>query len=71
MCIIALIMGKTIPAILQMARQLEGFGANLRLARLRRKYSSVTVAQRAGITRRTFSKVEQGDPGVALGVSPE
>ncbi|WP_353073651.1 helix-turn-helix domain-containing protein [Tunturiibacter gelidoferens] len=62
-------MGKTIPAILpRMARLLEGFGANLKLARLRRKYSSETVAQRAGITRRTLSKVEQGDPGVALGV---
>ena len=38
------------------------------VARLRRKYSSETVAQRAGITRRTLSKVEQRDPGVALGV---
>jgi transcriptional regulator with XRE-family HTH domain len=62
-------MGKTIPAMLpRMARLLEGFGANLKLARLRRKYSSETVAQRAGITRRTLSKVEQGDAGVALGV---
>ena len=62
-------MGKTIPAILpRMARLLEGFGANLKLARLRRKYSSETVAQRAGITRRTLSKVEQGNAGVALGV---
>jgi transcriptional regulator with XRE-family HTH domain len=62
-------MGKTIPVILpRMARLLEGFGANLKLARLRRKYSSETVAQRAGITRRTLSKVEQGDPGVAMGV---
>jgi transcriptional regulator with XRE-family HTH domain len=41
---------------------------HLKLARLRRKYSSETVAQRAGITRRTLSKVEQGDPAVALGV---
>ena len=62
-------MGKKIPAILpRMARLLQGFGANLKLARLRRKYSSETVAQRAGITRRTLSKVEQGDPGVALGI---
>lgn len=67
--IIIPIMGKTIPVMLpRMARLLEGFGANLKLARLRRKYSAETVAQRAGITRRTLSKVEQGDPGVALGV---
>ena len=62
-------MGRTIPAILpRMARLLEGFGANLKLARLRRKYSAETVAQCAGITRRTLSKVERGDAGVALGV---
>jgi len=62
-------MGKTIPALLpRVARLLQSFGENLKLARLRRKYSADSVAQRAGITRRTLSKVEQGDPGVALGV---
>jgi transcriptional regulator with XRE-family HTH domain len=62
-------MGKTIPTLLpRVARLLSGFGENLKLARLRRKYSADSVAQRAGITRRTLSKVEQGDPGVALGV---
>ena len=62
-------MGKTIPALLpRVARLLKGLGENLKLARLRRKYSADSVAQRAGITRRTLSKVEQGDPGVALGV---
>jgi transcriptional regulator with XRE-family HTH domain len=62
-------MGKTTPALLpKMKRLLEAFGGNLKLARLRRKYSSETVAQRAGITRRTLSKVEQGDPTVAFGV---
>jgi transcriptional regulator with XRE-family HTH domain len=62
-------MGKVIPAILpRIARLLEGFGENLRLARLRRKFSADSVARRAGITRRTLSKVERGDPGVALGI---
>jgi len=62
-------MGKTIPVLLpRVARILAGFGENLKLARLRRKYSADSVAQRAGITRRTLSKVERGDPGVALGV---
>jgi transcriptional regulator with XRE-family HTH domain len=51
-----------------MTHLLEGFSGNLKLARLRRKYSSETVAQRAVITRRTHSKVEQGDAGVALGI---
>jgi transcriptional regulator with XRE-family HTH domain len=61
-------MAKTSPSLLpRVSRLLQGFGGNLKLARLRRKYSAVTVAQRAGIARRTLSKVEQGDPTVALG----
>ena len=68
MYIILLVMGKTIPSLVpRVARLLDGLGAHLKLARLRRKYSAETVAQRAGITRRTLSKVEQGDPAVALG----
>jgi transcriptional regulator with XRE-family HTH domain len=49
-------------------RLLEQVGANLKLARLRRKYSTETVAQRAGISRKTLYRVEQGDPAVALGI---
>jgi transcriptional regulator with XRE-family HTH domain len=63
------VMGKTTPNLLpRISRLLQNFGANLKLARLRRTYSAETVAQRAGITRRTLSKVEQGDPTVAFGV---
>jgi transcriptional regulator with XRE-family HTH domain len=66
---ISLVMGKTTPSLVpRVARLLDGLGAHLKLARLRRKYSAETVAQRAGIARRTLSKVEQGDPAVALGV---
>jgi len=62
-------MGKTTPPLVpRVLRLLAGFGSHLKLARLRRKYSAETVAQRAGIARRTLSKVEQGDPAVALGV---
>jgi transcriptional regulator with XRE-family HTH domain len=43
-------------------------GENIRKARLRRSYSSETVAQRAGITRKTLHRVERGDPAVALGI---
>jgi transcriptional regulator with XRE-family HTH domain len=42
-------------------------GENLRLARLRRDLSSVQVAERAGISRSTLVKIEQGDEGVAIG----
>ena len=69
LCIIKLVMGKTTPSLVpRISRLLNEVGMHLKLARLRRKYSSETVAQRAGITRRTLSKVEQGDPAVALGV---
>lgn len=66
---IELFMGKTPPPLVpRVARLLDGLGAHLKLARLRRKYSAETVAQRAGITRRTLSKVERRDPAIALGV---
>lgn len=62
-------MSRTVPSMLpRISRLLEGFGSNLKLARLRRKYSAETVAQRAGISRKTLSRVEQGDPAVALGI---
>ena len=48
-------------------RLLTGLGNQLKLARLRRRYSTEVVAQRAGITRPTLSKIEQGDPSVSLG----
>src|SRR5580692_11154645 len=49
-------------------RMLQEVGTNLKLARLRRKYSAETVAQRAGISRKTLYRAEQGDPAVALGI---
>jgi transcriptional regulator with XRE-family HTH domain len=47
---------------------MAGVGENIKKARLRRSYSSETVAQRAGITRKTLYRVERGDPAVALGI---
>ena len=50
-----------------LARILDGFGARLKAARLRRRYSADMVALRAGIARATLSRIEQGDPGVSFG----
>lgn len=62
-------MARTSPALLpRLARLLERLGGNLKLARLRRKFSAETVAQRAGIARKTLYRVEQGDLAVALGI---
>lgn len=52
----------------RLARLLSGLGANIRKARLRRAHSLETVAERAGITRKTLYRVELGDPAVALGI---
>ena len=46
---------------------LEELGSNIQLARLRRKFSSEQVAERAGIGRQTVYNIEQGSPAVAIG----
>jgi transcriptional regulator with XRE-family HTH domain len=62
-------MPRSTPSILpRLARLLAGVGENIKKARLRRSYSSETIAQRAGITRKTLYRVERGDPVVAMGI---
>ena len=62
-------MPKRTPSILpRIARLLAGVGENIKKARLRRGYSSETIAQRAEITRKTLYRVERGSPAVSLGV---
>ena len=62
-------MPRAAPSLLpRLTRLLEALGSNLKLARLRRKFAAETVAQRAGISRKTMYRVEQGDPAVALGI---
>jgi transcriptional regulator with XRE-family HTH domain len=46
---------------------LAALGERVRLARLRRKLTTTTVAQRAGISRTSLYNVEAGDPGATLG----
>jgi transcriptional regulator with XRE-family HTH domain len=46
---------------------LKRLGESLRKARLRRRLKMVTVADRAGISRETLAKIQQGDPGVSMG----
>jgi transcriptional regulator with XRE-family HTH domain len=48
-------------------RLLAGLGENIRLARLRRKFSAIMVAERAGIARNTLRAIERGDARVTLG----
>jgi transcriptional regulator with XRE-family HTH domain len=46
---------------------LEQMGENIKLARKRRKLTTIQVAERAGIARSTLYLIEKGDPGVTLG----
>lgn len=49
-------------------RALAKLGADISVARRRRQISTVLMAERAFISRKTLAKVESGDPGVSLGV---
>lgn len=48
-------------------RMLEEMGQQIRLARLRRNYTSQEMAERTGLTRGTISKIEAGEEYVAFG----
>ena len=42
-------------------------GENIKLARLRRKYSTQQVSERANISRPTLLSIEKGNPNVSIG----
>jgi transcriptional regulator with XRE-family HTH domain len=42
-------------------------GENIRLARLRRKFSTQQVSERANISRPTLVSIEKGNPNVSIG----
>ena len=49
------------------ARLLQALGENLRLARKRRKLTTIQVAERAGISRSTLYHLEKGDANTSIG----
>lgn len=58
--------GKVMPRTV--SKNLELMGEQIMLARKRRHLSMQDVADRATVTRLTVSKVEHGDPTVAMGI---
>lgn len=61
-------MDKKSAILLPKTRQiLETVGEQIKLARLRRKFSGKMVAERAGIGRNTLISIEQGKPSVSIG----
>jgi transcriptional regulator with XRE-family HTH domain len=48
-------------------RTLEQLGENIKLARKRRKLTTIQVSERAGIDRTTYHRIEKGQPQVSMG----
>jgi transcriptional regulator with XRE-family HTH domain len=55
------------PMPLPVERALVAVGDDLSLARRRRGLSTLSMAERAGISKKTLYRLEQGDPGVSWG----
>ena len=51
-----------------MTRAIRKLGHDIRDARRRRRIPATILAERASISRTTLHKMEQGDPGVSLGI---
>lgn len=58
---------KNIIVLPKTRRILEEMGENIKLARLRRKYSAQQVADRANISRPTLNAIEKGKLTVSIG----
>lgn len=57
----------TLPSFPSALRQLEDLGERLRLARRRRRITSILFAERMGVSRETLRRLEMGDPTIAIG----
>ena len=55
----------SLPATLR--RTLGKLGDDISVARRKRSLTAAMVAERAGVSRSTYLKVERGDPSVAMG----
>lgn len=49
-------------------RSLAKFGGDLATARRKRGITTIAVAERMGVAKNTYLRVEKGDPGVGIGV---
>jgi len=65
-------MSKASPSLTSLPQEagsaLQSLGADLALARLRRRESLRTWAARLGVSVPTLMKLERGDPGVSAGI---
>jgi transcriptional regulator with XRE-family HTH domain len=62
-------MGREKPVLLPKHKKiLDELGENMKLARLRRKFSAEQVAERANISRPTLTAIEKGSESVSIGL---
>lgn len=59
-------MSAPLPLSAPVTRALAKLGRDLALARRRRRLTQASLAERAGIARKTLTRLEKGDPRVAL-----
>lgn len=52
----------------EVASRLRLYGERVRTARVRRRWSKADLAERIGVERRTIARLEDGFPGVGMGV---
>jgi len=53
---------------LSLRQSLTKFGRDLSVARRKRRLTTAMMAERVGVSKSTYQRVEKGDPTVALGV---
>ena len=51
----------------QLRRSLANFGHNLAVARRKRQLTVTMMAERTGLAKGTYLRIEKGDPSVAMG----
>lgn len=62
-------MGREKPVLLPKHKKLlEELGENIKLARLRRRFSAEQVSERANISRPTLYSIEKGSESVSIGL---
>ena len=62
-------MGRDKPVLLPKYKKLlKELGENIKLARLRRKFSAAQVSERANISRPTLLSIEKGSESVSIGL---
>lgn len=62
-------MGREKPILLPKHKKLmKELGQNIKLARLRRKFSTEQVSERANISRPTLHSIEKGSESVSIGL---